>query len=158
MAIAKCSPIDHLFPENTPRRTGYVWRRETQPLRFDLDLAQIDFLFQFADIVVCSNVFDQAVYCPTNRVDVSALATDCARVLAIWGMALDDEALSKTELACVHDVVLIASCFVPDGDGCSLAYHPEVFAGHVESNAACRTCAAASRGEGCCQRVSGHVL
>jgi hypothetical protein len=108
--------------------------------------------------MVCTHVFDQAVYCPADRIDIPALATDCTRILAVWSVALDDKALCETELPRLHDIGLVSGRFVEDGDGCSFPYHPKVFAGNVEANAACRTSAAASRGKASCQGVSGHVL
>lgn len=156
--IAAFSSINHLLPKYASWWTRCSWRRKTQPPRLNLGFPQVDFSLQLAHIMVCSHMLDQAVYCSADRIYIPAPATDCARVLAIRSMTLDNEALGKAKLPSLHDIGFVSRRLVENGDWCSLPDHPEIFTGDVETNAACGTCAAASGGERGCQWFTGHVL
>ena len=81
-----------------------------------------------------ANVFDQRIHVPANRIDVTALAADDTRVFAVGCVALEREALAKSELARLHDFRLVS--LLDDCAWCALSDHPEVVGCYIEDDTA----------------------
>jgi hypothetical protein len=106
--------------------------------------------------MVRANMLDQAFHRATNRIYISVLVADGARVLAIGRVTLEHEALSEPEFARFHNLGLVA--FFEDCAWCALAYHPEVVGCNVEAHSACGALAWTTWREGSCQWLILDVL
>lgn len=106
--------------------------------------------------MIRADMLDQALHISTNCIHIPISTAYHTRILTIRRVAFYRKSLSKSELACFHNLGLVA--FFAHGNRCPFPDHPEVVAGYIEAQTAGGTLAAAAGCHGGCERLVGDVL